>query len=141
MSGERLRVSAQLIDAADGFHIWSDNFDRRMVDLLDIQNSIATAIAGALGIRLTHGGIGPVLQRYGGNIEAYRLWLKGRYYLYRLQFETAIRSFEEALAIDPAMAPSFAGLADCFSALAAFSGLPRAEGLSRAKQAVARAVA
>jgi TolB-like protein len=75
-SGDQLRITAQLINVGDGFHIWSETYDREMADIFEIQDDVATAITNALGVYLMHGQT-PTAIRPTRNIEAYELYLKG----------------------------------------------------------------
>lgn len=107
-AGSRLRVTAQLIDAGDGRHLWSERYEREMTDVFAIQDEIGEAISTALRVRLA-----PPVQT--ANLEAYQLHLKGRYYLLQLSQESMARAracFEQALAIDPAYAAAHSALAD-----------------------------
>jgi TolB-like protein len=106
-SGERLRIAAQLIDATDGCHLWSERYDRRAEDLLDLQDEIARAITDALRVEL----IGPAADRqYPHDAATYELYLEGRYYWNKRtpqELLRAIACFERALARDPRMAAAW----------------------------------
>ena len=78
-SGNRIRVTAQLISVADGYHLWSERYDREMTDVFAIQDEISQAIADKLRVRLVGGG--PLVKRYTENVEAYDLCLKARYHI------------------------------------------------------------
>ena len=106
-AGNRLRITAQLINAADGTHLWSQRYDREMTDVFAIQDEIGQAISEALKVRLA-----PRAQTV--NIEAYQNYLKGKYYRVRFTPESLAKAkecFEQALAIDPNYAPAYSGLA------------------------------
>jgi eukaryotic-like serine/threonine-protein kinase len=121
--GSRLRVTAQLIDAADGYHLWSERYDRELSDVFAIQDEIAQAIATALRVTLTKE---RTPRRPTANLDAYEAYLKGRYYQWKLLPEFAARSkayYEEALALDPQLAAAHVGLAHYWFALAAFSAM------------------
>src|SRR6266851_2968063 len=116
-AGNRIRVTAQLINAADGTHLWSERYDRDMADVFAIQDEIAQAISEALKVRLA-----PRAQIV--NLEAYQNYLKGQYYRVRLTAESLAKSkeyFEQALAIDPNYASAYSGLATYYNSLAALS--------------------
>jgi len=101
-SGNRIRVTAQLIEAAKGVHLWSERYDREMEDVFAIQDEISQAIAEKLRVRLA--GRGPLIERQTYNLEAYSLYLKGRHYYYRATPENVDRSkecFEQAIDADP----------------------------------------
>ena len=92
--GDRIRVTAQLIDAADGYHLWSETFDRELKDIFAIQEQIATAAAGALGVRLGVGGSDAFLGAGTTNIDAYEAYLR--------------RDYERAIELDPNYAAAWA---------------------------------
>ena len=111
-AGNRLRVTAQFINAADGTHLWSERYDRDMTDVFAIQDEIGQAISEALKVRLA-----PRAQAV--NIEAYQNYLKGQYYSVRFTPESLAKAkecFEQALAIDPNYAPAYSGLAGYYYA-------------------------
>jgi TolB-like protein len=139
-SGDRLRVTAQLINVADGCHLWSERFDRRMTDLFDLQDEIARAITEALRVRLGRARITP---RHGQDLQAYALYLEGRYHCNRRTragFLKAVDCFEQALARDGGMAQAWAGLADCHAFLGPLAGIPGGEAMARAKAAALKAL-
>jgi TolB-like protein len=115
-AGDRVRITAQLIDAADSTHLWSQNYDREIGDIFAIQDEIAAAISDALKLQLDLPGGEPVLARaiQAANVEAYDAYLKGRE-LFRQRgrenIEAAIREFERALRLDDNFAPAHAHLA------------------------------
>lgn len=120
-SGNRLRITAQLINAADGYHIWSENYDRDLVDIFQIQDEISGIIANRLRENLTPGerqkqaSKSPVQ-----NIEAYTHYLKGLHFWNKLtpaDMRKAITSFEQALALEPSYAQAHAMLAGAYSHL------------------------
>ena len=118
-SGERLRVTAQLVNAGDGYHLWSETYDRKMVDLFAIQEELSGAIVGTLQILVGPGEL-PTVRRPSSNMEAYHLFLKGRFSLQKRTEEgprRGIEFFEQAIELDPAYADPYAGMAECFSLL------------------------
>lgn len=110
-----LEVTARLINADDGLQMWSENFDREITDIFAIQNEIATAIAEALQVRLTlEGATKPSVSR-AASIDAYNLYLLGRYHFEKrtvFELEQAQRYFDNAIERDPKYAPAYNGLAD-----------------------------
>ena len=76
-SGNRLRINVQLINAADGYHLWSEQYDRELQDIFDVQDEIALAVVDALKVKLLGPEKAAVLKRYTENVEAYQLYLKG----------------------------------------------------------------
>src|SRR5208283_4630391 len=108
--GSRLRVTAQLIKASDGYHLWSERYDREMTDVFAIQDEISQAIVETLKLKLSGQ---PLLNRPTADLEAYNLYLRGRHLSARLNPESvrvAREYFERALARDPKYALSYAGV-------------------------------
>ena len=104
-AGNRIRVTAQLINAADGSHLWSERYDREMTDVFAIQDEISQAIAEKLRVRLAGGG--PLVKRHTENLEAYNLCLKARYHLYKEtpeSHEKCRQYCEQAITLDPGYA-------------------------------------
>jgi TolB-like protein len=115
-TGNQLRILTQLINAADGYHIWSERFDREMDDIFAIQDEIAAAIIDKLKIRLLPGEKSAVVKRYTDSVDAYHLYLKGRHFWNR-RFapgapEKAVKYFQQAIALDPRYGLAYSGLAD-----------------------------
>jgi TolB-like protein/Tfp pilus assembly protein PilF len=111
--GARLRITAQLIAVPDGFHLWSERYDRQMTDIFAIQDEITEAIVSALQVKLAKNQNIALAQRHAGNAEAYRLYLQGRFHYYQWSgegFRRSIRFFEEAMALEPTYALAYAGL-------------------------------
>lgn len=79
-SGNKLRITAQLIKVSDGYHLWSEKYDRELEDIFDIQDEIALAILEVVKIKLLGEAKKAVLKKYTGNLEAYYLYLQGRFY-------------------------------------------------------------
>ena len=142
-AGNRIRVTAQLISVADGYNLWSERYDREMADIFDIQDEMAQAIVESLKVKLV-GPRKPLVKRYTDNIEAYRLYLEGRYHhLYRLTPESmskAEASYKRAIALDPEYAPAYVGLADLYVSLALAALAEPNLVLPKAKAAVGRAL-
>lgn len=102
-AGDRIRITAQLINVMDGYHIWSEKFDRDMEDIFDIQDEISLAIVDNLKVKLLGREKAAVVKRYTDDLEAYDLYLKGRFYTEMFTpkgFEKAIECFEKALMKD-----------------------------------------
>jgi serine/threonine-protein kinase len=123
-AGNRLRVAVQLVNVADGYHLWSERYDRELTDVFDIQDEIARTIIEKLRPRLIGDVTIPSLKRYTDDPEAYSLYLKGRYYWERRPVGTtrAVECFEQAIARDPRYALAYAGLADAYNTLASWEG-------------------
>ena len=115
-AGTRLRITAQLVNVADGYRLWSERYDRQMEDVFEIQDEIALAVVEALKVTLLGGEKAAVLKRSTENPEAYNLCLKARHAWTRWTdegFRTAIALFEQALEKDPEYALAHFGLGDC----------------------------
>lgn len=141
-SGNRLRITVQLINAADGYHLWSERYDREMKDIFDIQDEIARSITDRLKITL-RGGHEPLVKPKTQNFEAYLLYLRGRALLYRrgAAIARAAERFERAVALDSGYALAWAGLADSNTVLG-YWGLARPEAtMPKALEAARRAIA
>lgn len=111
-AGRRLRISVQLINACNGYHIWSEQYDRKVEDVFVIQDEIAQSVLKKLKLGGTQ-----EIRAATSNMEAYTLYLKGRSFShrrYRGFMQKAIECFEEAIEKDPAYALAYAGLADCY---------------------------
>jgi non-specific serine/threonine protein kinase len=111
-AGNRIRVTAQLIDVAGGYHLWSDRYDREMGDVFEIQDEIAAAIVSKLRVRLS--GDRPLVKRYTDNLEAYSLYTEGRHHMQRVTPESLAKSrdcYERALAMDSRYALACCGIA------------------------------
>jgi len=117
--GDRVRVTAQLINVADGYHLWSARYDRRLEDVFDIQDQVTLTIVDALRLKLLGSASTSRLKRQTSNNEAYVAYLKGRYYLAKFSVDgwsRAIEYFDEAIRSDPEYAPAYAGAAFACSA-------------------------
>lgn len=143
IEGDRLRVTAQLINAQSGYHLWSENFDRPAADLLAVQGEIAVAIARALRVQL----VGPTVAPGGDagkRAAAHTAYLKGRFFWNQRDAEgirTAIQMFSEAIAHDSSYAPAHAGLASAYQLAPNFAVLQPDSAFPRAVAAVRRALA
>lgn len=111
-SGDRIRVDTELIDAAEGYHLWSDSYDRKLTDIFALQDDIGKAVVAALRLKL----LAPptTIDRKTVHPEAYNEYLLGRQFLNQFtdtSFARAVDAFERAVRIDPSYAPAWAGLA------------------------------
>jgi eukaryotic-like serine/threonine-protein kinase len=144
-AGNRVRVSAQLVNAKDGYQLWSDRFERELTDIFAMQDEIASAIAATLRNAL-HAGQGTLPSSEGArittrsrqpaNIEAYESYLKGRFQLHRRAdgMHEARAHFERALALDADFAEAHAGLANSYLWLGTHAVLPPAEAFARMRR-------
>jgi serine/threonine-protein kinase len=138
--GDRIRITAQLIDVANGYQIWSETYDRQLEDVFAIQDEISRAIVEALKVRLV--GEPEPLVAPTANLEAYTLYLKGRFFFNKFtesDLRKGLNFFEQALSQDPAYARAYAGIADCWSNLADDWVVPD-DAYPRAKAAAKRAL-
>jgi TolB-like protein/Flp pilus assembly protein TadD len=116
-SGERMRITLQLIDAATEEHLWANSYDRNLTDIFAVQGDIAQKVAEALSVKLLSGEKRDIEKEPTGDTEAYTIYLKGRYYMSertRGSMDKAVKYFEEAIRRDPSFALAYAGLADCY---------------------------
>lgn len=124
-SGNRIRVTAQLIDAADGYHLWSERYDAELADVFAVQDEIASAIAKALRVKLSSGGA--ERRRYTPDLHSYEAYLKALHEARKLTPEALARSqewFEQAIARDPNFALAHSMFAFHYSQLANYGLLP-----------------
>src|SRR5438105_319416 len=116
----RLRVTAQLIDVADGYHLWSERYDRQLEDVFEIQDQIAENIVRALRVVLGEDEKRALEKAPTENVQAYEYYLRGRQFFHQLRrtsLQYARRMFDRAIEIDPNFARAHAGIADCCSFL------------------------
>ncbi len=142
-SGNRIRVTAQLIDASDGSHLWSERYDRDMTDVFAIQDEISQAIADKLRLQLTSANQRLLTRRYTKNPEAYQLYLKGRYcWNQRTEdaYKRGIQYFNQAIGRDPGFALAYAGLADCYNSLGSLFYLAAGDAFPQAKAEAMKAL-
>jgi TolB-like protein/Tfp pilus assembly protein PilF len=142
--GDRVRISAQLIDAGTNAQMWADSYDRRLEDVFAVQSDIATRVAEALQAELTADVAERIEKAPTDDLEAYNLYLRGRYFWHRRTEEdlrASARFFERALKRDSGYARAWAGLADAYSVLAFYDYLPPRKAYPRAKAAARRALA
>ncbi len=144
-AGERVRITAQLINAADGFHLWAERYDRTLQDVFTVQEEIASSIAVALRVALTPAETQKLVQDRPDDARAYDLYLKGRarYGSYTAEsLRDALELFQKATAIDPNYALAWAGIADCYGQTIQWGVAPDVEeakrlGLEAARKAIA----
>lgn len=143
-SGSRLRVTVQLVGVEDGYHLWSDSFDREMEDVFVIQDEIAEAVVTTLKGHLT-GRPGSLVRRGTDSLAAYEGYLKGRY-CWNRRTETGLRTsishFQEAIRQDPTYVQAYAGLADSYAlrGIAEYGMAPPDEVMPRARAAARHAL-
>jgi serine/threonine-protein kinase len=143
-AGDRLRITAQLTSTDDGRLIWSHRYDRKLVDVFEIQDEIAATIVSTLRATMFADLSEHVPRRYTENIHAYGLYLKGRYAWNKRTQEgvaEAIGYFEQAIAEDPSYAPAYAGLADSYALDVDYRSIPVDEAYRLAKDYARKALA
>jgi serine/threonine protein kinase/tetratricopeptide (TPR) repeat protein len=138
-AGQRLRITAQLIDVSNGYHLWSERFDREMQDVFAVQDEIALAIAAALKVRLLPAQEESLVAPGTRDIEAYNRYLKGRYFFNQRASKKAIVEFEAAIGLDPKFATAYTGLADAYGTWGFYGGVPTLEASTKARAAVRKA--
>ena len=144
-AGDRVRITAQLIDAANGFHLWAERYDRTLADVFAVQEEIAKSIAEALRVALTPAETESLVRDRPENVRAYDLYLRGRqrYGSYTAEaLREALDLFQQAIAIDPEYALAWAGIADCYGQMLQYEIVKDPEEATRlGLQAARRAIA
>src|SRR5947208_558074 len=142
-AGSQLRVSAQLINAATGYHLWSDEYDRDARDVFAVQDEIARAIVGALRVKLSGAATTALVKPPTENPEAHDLYLKGRYFFAKRD-STSLRKaqdfFGQAIQKDSSYALAWSGLSDAYSHIGVFGYVPPRAVYAKAKAAALRAL-
>jgi serine/threonine-protein kinase len=138
-AGQRLRITAQLIDVSNGYHLWSERYDREMQDVFAVQDEISLAIAGALKVRLLPAQEESLIAPGTRDVEAYNRYLKGRYFFNQRASKKAIVEFEAAIARDPSFAAPYTGLAESYGTFGFYGGTPTVEAFAKARTAALRA--
>ena len=140
-AGKRIRITAQLIDADSGFHMWSETFDRELEDIFAVQDEIALSIVNALEITLSPRQEREIEKAPTADINAYDCYLRGRRFMHNQRggLKPALEEFSRAIAIDPRFALAYAGLADTAGVLYMWYEKDEAN-LTRADEASRRAL-
>ncbi len=140
---DQLIVGAELVDVADGSQLWGEHYNRKFADIFEVQEGIAHEITRKLQLRLSGDQKKRLTKRYTDNIEAYQLYLQGRYYWSRRTSEGikgGIHYFQQAIAIDPNYALAYSGLADCYIMSGFYDYLPPGEAFPQGKTAALKAL-
>jgi serine/threonine-protein kinase len=138
--GDRLRVTAQLNSVADGYHLWSETYEREEKDVFTVQDEISRAIVNTLQLKLSNHSQTSVSP---GNVEVYELYLQGRYHWSRWRTEgaeKAVHYFEAAAQKDPKYAPAYAGVAFSYCWLGFFGAMPPNQAMPKANEAAQKAL-
>jgi eukaryotic-like serine/threonine-protein kinase len=142
-SGEKIRVTVRLVRVADGREIWTEQFDEKLTDIFSLQDSVSSKVSGLLAITLTGDERERLMKRQTGDVEAYQLYLIGRYHLTKLTddgFWKGRDYFQKAIDRDPNYALAYAGMADAYNRLSGFNAVSPREGFPRAKVAALKAL-
>ena len=142
-AADTVRVRVQLINAATATHLWAESYDRTLTDMFAVESEIATKVAGALRAKLTRPEQDALTGRPIENIEAYQLYLLGRYFWNKRTGDDLIKAigyFEQAIAEDPKFAVAYAGLADSYVLLSGYAAASPMESLPKAKAAARKAL-
>src|SRR5215475_2957580 len=137
-SGSRVRITAQLIQVSTDMHLWADQYERDVSEILDLQRALANDIARRINVFVK-----PLDRVPRVNPVAYGLYLKGRYAFYEYTsrgWQQAIEHFNRAIETDPAFAPAYSGLADTYVVAGTYGAFPTEEALTRGKAAAAKAL-
>jgi tetratricopeptide (TPR) repeat protein len=140
--GNRLRITVQLIKVQDGYHLWSERYDREINDVFAIQDEIALAITEKLLVTLLKKDRDLITKSHTQNAEAYELYLKGRFYLERRgkSLITSIQCFQKSIETDPLFALAYSGYADANLLLGTYGLLPPKQVMPVAKQYAEKAL-
>jgi len=142
-AGRRLRITVQLVNAADGYHLWSEKYDRDMEDIFAIQDEIGLAVADKLKVELLGEEKSAILKRHTIDLEAHHFYLKGIYFFRKYTadgFSEAIHNFEQALERDPDYALAYYGLSEVFYVATYFGNMAPNEAYPLAKSYVKKAL-
>ena len=142
-AGNRVRITVQLINASDGYHLWSERYDRDMEDIFEVQDEITLAVVDALKVKLLAPEKQAMLKRHTNDAEAYQLYLRGRYFFYKRTpegFLKAIECFEKAIEIDADYALAISGLADSYVFLGFYEMVSPAEASEKLRPLIERMI-
>ncbi len=142
-SGNHLRITVQLINASDGYHLWSERYEREMRDIFDVQDEITVSVVSALKMRLLGRHQTLVLKRYTANTQAYNFYLKGRYFWFKStpqEFHKCLPYFERAVDADPQYALGYFGLASYYGFASSWGLMPPQEGWPQMEAATIKAL-
>jgi len=139
-SGNRVRVTAQLVRASDDRHLWANTYERDFPDVLALQDEVASAIAKQVESRLGGPKPAPPPKVQAVNIEAYENYLRANYYFDNFDLQKSIDYYRQAIKLDPNYAPAYAHMAEAYSFLAFFGAVSPSEGWGKVKEAASLAV-
>jgi len=142
-SGNRVRITAQLVSTKDGFHLWSNTYDRELADVFAIQEDIAQRVVGELKVKLLAQGSEQLSRRPTDNLQAYDAYLLGKHHIARrtsVALNQAVEYFKKAIALDPNFALAHVGLADSYFLLTGYGNLSTTEALPLMEPALEKAL-
>jgi TolB-like protein/Tfp pilus assembly protein PilF len=142
-SGQRIRVTVQMIRMTDGAPLWADKFDEQFTDIFEVEDSISEQVTKALTLRLTREEKERLVKHHTENTEAYQAYLRGRFFWNKRTpegFKKAIEYFQQAIDIDPNYALAYCGLSDCYTLACIYNVLSPKEYLSKAEKAALKAL-
>lgn len=151
-SGDRMRISVQLINASDGYNIWSEKYDTEIRDIFDVQDEITSSVVNALKNKLlkkptepdaTMASLLNELKHHVHAVEAYQLYLRGRFLFSKFNepdLYRALECFEQAIAVEPDFAEAYSGIADVHMWLTELGPIAPLEGMPKAKEAARKAL-
>jgi len=142
-AGNRLRITAQLVNVADGYHIWSEKYDCEMKDIFAIQDEISLTIVDKLKVKLLREDKEKLVKRSTEDVEAYNLYLKGRYFWGKRTkegFRKAMEFFKQSIEKDPNFTLGYSGLADSYNLVGFYSFSQPKEAFPKAKEAAQKAL-
>jgi TolB-like protein/Tfp pilus assembly protein PilF/predicted Ser/Thr protein kinase len=143
-SGNRVRITAQLVDGATDQQLWTRAYDRELTDVLSLQGEVARAIADEIQARVTAEEAGRLARNHKVEPAALDAYLLGRYYWDQFKDETIVKAidyFDQAIALDPEYAAAYSGLAECWTGFLFTDSRPWAETISKAREAATKALA
>jgi eukaryotic-like serine/threonine-protein kinase len=141
--GDDLTLYLSLVDGRNGNQIWGEQYNRKLTNLVTLQNEIARDVANKLRTRLSGADEQKLAKNYTENVEAYQLYLKGRFYWNKRTpdaLERAVEYFKRAIALDPGYALAYAGLADAYALNFEYASLPHREAIPQARDAALKAL-
>jgi serine/threonine protein kinase/Tfp pilus assembly protein PilF len=143
-AGTRIRITAQLVNVADGSHLWSERYDREMKDVFAIQDEISLAIVDNLKVKLLKKEKARLVKRHTEDTEAYELYLKGSYFISKYavgEVQKGLAYFQKAIAKDPNFALALGGIGTAYLSFGTLSLLPPDEAFPKAKDYLTKALA
>ena len=142
-SGDRIRISAKLLRTSDGKSLWTGQFDEKFTDIFAVQDSISEKVLAALSLTLNGDERRNLIKRDTENVEAYQLYMKGRFHHYKLNYDEAqkgIEYYRQAIALDPNYALAYAGIADAYRSFSLTSDVDSNDAMPKGKAAALKAI-